>query len=64
LLDGSVDTRRDDEREERMRELHRYLQEGLREHAGMGAEHTAVLGTLLLQAENLWAEILPEHASP
>ncbi|MFF9803816.1 aromatic acid exporter family protein [Streptomyces coeruleorubidus] len=63
LLDGSVDSRRGDEREERMRELHRYLQERLREHAGLGAEHTAVLGTLLLQAENLWAEILPEHES-
>ncbi|MEU6182257.1 FUSC family protein [Streptomyces coeruleorubidus] len=63
LLDGRVDLRRSDEREARMRELHRYLQEGLREHAGLGAEHTAVLGTLLLQAENLWAEILPEHES-
>ncbi|WP_306970941.1 FUSC family protein [Streptomyces afghaniensis] len=61
LLNGSVDSRPDDDREERMRELHRYLQERLREHAGLGAEHTAVLGTLLLQAENLWAEILPEH---
>ncbi|MFH8901296.1 aromatic acid exporter family protein [Streptomyces coeruleorubidus] len=63
LLDGSVDSRRGDEREERMRELHRYLQERLREHAGMGAAHTAVLGTLLLQAENLWAEVLPGHES-
>ncbi|MFI6854110.1 aromatic acid exporter family protein [Streptomyces sp. NPDC050416] len=61
LLNGIVDPRPDDEREERMRELHRYLQDRLREHAGLGAEHTAVLGTLLLQAENLWAEILPEH---
>lgn len=59
LLNGSVDPCRDDEREERMRELHQYLQERLREHAGLGAAHTAVLGTLLLQAENLWAEILP-----
>lgn len=61
LLNGSADPCRDDEREQRMRELHRYLQERLREHAGLGAEHTAVLGTLLLQAENLWAEILPEQ---
>ncbi|MDQ0746322.1 hypothetical protein QF034_000553 [Streptomyces africanus] len=61
LLNGSADPRPDDDREERMRELHRYLQERLREHAGLGAEHTAVLGTLLLQAENLWVEILPEH---
>jgi hypothetical protein len=61
LLNGSVDPGPDDEREARMRELHGYLQERLREHAGLGAAHTAVLGTLLLQAENLWAEILPEH---
>ncbi|MER7406916.1 aromatic acid exporter family protein [Streptomyces sp. NPDC000070] len=61
LLNGGVDPRRCDEREQRMRELHRYLQDRLREHAGLGAEHTAVLGTLLLQAESLWAEILPEH---
>lgn len=61
FLDGSADPCRDDEKQQRMRELHRQLQEGLREHAGQGAEHTAVLGTLLLQAENLWAEILPEH---
>lgn len=46
--------------EETMEELHRRLQEGLREHAGQGAARTAVLGTLLLQAENLWAEIVPE----
>ena len=46
--------------EETMEELHRRLQEGLREHAGHGAAPTAVLGTLLLQAENLWAEIVPE----
>ncbi|MET9684049.1 FUSC family protein [Streptomyces coeruleorubidus] len=63
LFDGSVDSRRGDEREERMRELHRYLQDRLREHAGLGAEHTAVLGTLLLQAENLWAEVVPGHES-
>ncbi|MET9777240.1 FUSC family protein [Streptomyces sp. NPDC006367] len=43
-----------------MRELHRRLQEGLREHAGQGAAQAAVLGSLLLQAENLWAEIVPE----
>ncbi len=47
-----------DERTEAvMRELHEKLQEGLREHAGRGAARTAVLGTLLLQAENLWAEL-------
>ncbi len=43
-----------------MEELHRRLQEGLREHAGREAAPTAVLGTLLLQAENLWADIVPE----
>jgi hypothetical protein len=43
-----------------MEELHRQLQDGLREHAGQGAAQTSVLGALLLQAENLWAEIGPE----
>ncbi|MGV9591290.1 FUSC family protein [Streptomyces tendae] len=47
-----------------MEELHRRLQEGLREHAGQGAARTAVLGTLLLQAENLWAEVVPEPHEP
>lgn len=47
-----------------MEELHRRLQEGLREHAGQGAARTAVLGTLLLQAENLWAEVVPEPHTP
>ncbi|MFF3846799.1 aromatic acid exporter family protein [Streptomyces sp. NPDC002328] len=42
-----------------MTELRGRLQEALRDHAGQGAAHTAVLGTLLLQAENLWAEALP-----
>lgn len=47
-----------DERTEAvMRELHERLQEGLRKEAGQGAARTAVLGTLLLQAENLWAEL-------
>jgi hypothetical protein len=40
-----------------MRELHRTLQTSLRDHAGLSAARTAVLGTLLLQAENIWAEI-------
>ncbi|MFG3337204.1 aromatic acid exporter family protein [Streptomyces tendae] len=47
-----------------MEELHRRLQEGLREHAGQGAARTAVLGTLLLQAENLWAEVVLEPHQP
>ncbi|WP_258199070.1 aromatic acid exporter family protein [Streptomyces sp. A244] len=59
LLDGSVTARPDDETEKAMRELHEELQENLRRHAGEGAAHTAVLGTLLLQAENLWAETVP-----
>jgi hypothetical protein len=39
-----------------MRELHEALQTSLRDHAGLGAPRAAVLGTLLLQAENIWAE--------
>lgn len=39
-----------------MRELHETLQSSLRDHAGLGAPRAAVLGTLLLQAENIWAE--------
>ncbi|MGX5210711.1 aromatic acid exporter family protein [Streptomyces violaceus] len=60
LLHGSVRPRLDKETEEAMRELHQELQEKLRRHAGEGAAHTAVLGTLLLQAENLWAETVPD----
>ncbi|MFD8232444.1 aromatic acid exporter family protein [Streptomyces sp. NPDC059696] len=56
LLDGGVTARPDDETQKAMRELQEELQEGLRRNAGEGAAHTAVLGTLLLQAENLWAE--------
>ncbi|GGV56868.1 FUSC family protein [Streptomyces massasporeus] len=59
LLEGSVTARPDDETEKAMQELHEELQDGLRRHAGEGAAHTAVLGTLLLQAENLWAETAP-----
>jgi phosphoglycolate phosphatase-like HAD superfamily hydrolase len=40
-------------------ELRHHPQDSLRDHATRGAAHTAVLGTLLLQAENLWAELLP-----
>ncbi|MFF7892900.1 aromatic acid exporter family protein [Streptomyces sp. NPDC007907] len=59
LLDGSVTARPDDETQKAMRELQEELQEQLRRNAGEGAAHTAVLGTLLLQAENLWAETVP-----
>ncbi|MFB7653112.1 MULTISPECIES: aromatic acid exporter family protein [unclassified Streptomyces] len=61
LLGEAAEPRPRDETEMTMEELHRRLQEGLREHAGQGAARTAVLGTLLLQAENLWAEIVPER---
>jgi hypothetical protein len=50
---------RADAAEAEMAELRARLQGSLRDHAGQGAAHTAVLGTLLLQAENLWAEVLP-----
>ncbi|MGV9810666.1 FUSC family protein [Streptomyces cellulosae] len=43
-----------------MRELHTALQEGLTQEAGQGAARTAVLGTLVLQAENLWADLNPD----
>ncbi|MFB6847398.1 aromatic acid exporter family protein [Streptomyces sp. NPDC056373] len=59
LCDGSVTARPGEETEKAMQELHEELQDGLRRHAGEGAAHTAVLGTLLLQAENLWAETVP-----
>ncbi len=42
-----------------MARLHQELQDGLREHAGQGAARTTVLGTLLLQAENVWSETVP-----
>jgi len=43
-----------------MRELHTALQEGLAQEAGQDAARTAVLGTLVLQAENLWADLSPD----
>ncbi|MEV6004568.1 aromatic acid exporter family protein [Streptomyces griseomycini] len=58
--DGTPDPGLDGRTEAVMRELHERLQEGLREQAGRGAARTAVLGTLLLQAENLWAELDPD----
>ncbi|MFE0948195.1 FUSC family protein [Streptomyces mutabilis] len=60
LLGEATDPRPEEATEATMEELHRRLQEGLREQAGQGAARTAVLGTLLLQAENLWAEVVPE----
>ncbi|MFJ8533709.1 aromatic acid exporter family protein [Streptomyces sp. NPDC093591] len=39
--------------------LHQELQDLLRDHAGQGAARATVLGTLLLQAENVWSETVP-----
>jgi hypothetical protein len=39
-----------------MWDLHQTLQTNLRDLAGLSAARAAVLGTLLLQAENIWAE--------
>ncbi|MER7895847.1 FUSC family protein [Streptomyces sp. NPDC096046] len=60
LSEGAVTARPDDGAEEAMRKLHEELQDRLRRDAGEGAAPTAVLGTLLLQAENLWAETVPD----
>ncbi|MFJ4199897.1 aromatic acid exporter family protein [Streptomyces sviceus] len=59
LLAAGGEGRPDDHAEAAMRELRGQLQDGLREHAGQGAEGTTVLATLLLQAENLWSETVP-----
>lgn len=48
-----------DRTETTMLRLRQELQDWLREHAGQGAPGTAVLGTLLLQAENVWSETVP-----
>ncbi|MFI8191751.1 aromatic acid exporter family protein [Streptomyces sp. NPDC085946] len=60
LPDGGEGAAADERAEAARRELHGRLQEELREHAGRGAARTAVLGTLLLQAENLWADTVPD----
>ncbi|MDN0197693.1 aromatic acid exporter family protein [Streptomyces sp. S.PNR 29] len=60
LLDGHAGPCPDGRTAETMEELHRQLQEGLLEHARQEASRTTVLGTLLLQAENLWAETFPD----
>ncbi|WP_328484397.1 aromatic acid exporter family protein [Streptomyces sp. NBC_00377] len=49
----------DSRRGAEMEELRGRLEESLRDHAGDGSPHTAVLGTLLLQVDNLWAELIP-----
>ncbi|MFF0160920.1 aromatic acid exporter family protein [Streptomyces sp. NPDC005263] len=60
LLKWREDTRPEDGVQDSMRDLHERLQQGLREQAAEGATRTAVLGTLLLQAENLWNETVPD----
>ncbi|MET7457139.1 aromatic acid exporter family protein [Streptomyces sp. NPDC005574] len=60
LLGGPAEGRPDGRAEDTARETHRRLQEGLREHARQDASRAVVLGTLLLQAENLWSEAVPE----
>ncbi|MFK4144740.1 aromatic acid exporter family protein [Streptomyces sp. NPDC004065] len=42
-----------------MADLHAHVQQALREHAGREAARATVLGSLLLQAENVWAEVVP-----
>nr|WP_244328721.1 aromatic acid exporter family protein [Streptomyces marokkonensis] len=54
---AQANTLLDERTESAMRELHERLQEGLREQAGQGPAPTAVLGALVLQAENLWADL-------
>ncbi|MBD0420142.1 FUSC family protein [Streptomyces sp. TRM S81-3] len=60
LLGEAAPTRLESATEATMRELHRRLQDGLRDPAGRGPARTAVLGTLLLQAEDVWAEVVPD----
>ncbi|CAM5367054.1 hypothetical protein SALBM311S_09914 [Streptomyces alboniger] len=62
-LDPREDARPAGGSEDAMRELHERLQHGLQEHAAHGATRTAVLGALLLQAENLWTEVVPDAAA-
>ncbi|CAL9343258.1 FUSC family protein [Streptomyces sp. enrichment culture] len=58
---AAAESEPDERASARMRELHERLQDALREDAArQGPARTAVLGTLVLQAENLWAELLPE----
>ncbi|MFI8202825.1 aromatic acid exporter family protein [Streptomyces sp. NPDC085937] len=57
--EGAADPLLDERTEAAMRDLHTRLQQGLTEQAGKGAARTAVLGTLVLQAENLWSDLDP-----
>ncbi|MFJ9122199.1 aromatic acid exporter family protein [Streptomyces sp. NPDC102394] len=62
LLDGRGVEGADGEGEEARQDLHRWLQEELREQAAGGADRTTVLGSLVLQAENLWVDSVPAAA--
>jgi hypothetical protein len=64
LLGSDEEARWADGTEETMRELHERLISGLREHAGRDHTRLIVLGTLLLQAENLWKETVPDARRP
>ncbi|WP_328752427.1 aromatic acid exporter family protein [Streptomyces sp. NBC_00285] len=59
LRDGDGDLSVGDAAMTEMYDLLGRLRDGLREHAGQEAAGTTVLGTLLLQAENLWSETVP-----
>ncbi|MFJ8196601.1 aromatic acid exporter family protein [Streptomyces sp. NPDC096152] len=59
ILHGRAAQPPDRATEEAMEELHGRVQEALREHAGRETAGTTVLGTLLLQAQNVWAEVVP-----
>ncbi|MFF8594752.1 aromatic acid exporter family protein [Streptomyces sp. NPDC015220] len=60
--DEGPDGQPDERGEATRRELHHRLQDGLREHAAREPAPTTVLGSLLLQAESLWAEAVPRAA--
>jgi hypothetical protein len=60
LPDARVDPDADRVAVAEMEDLHERLQRSLHDHAGQEDDRTAVLGTLLLQAENIWAETVPE----
>jgi hypothetical protein len=60
LPDSRIDPAADRAAVAEMEELHERLQTSLRDHAGQHPSRAAVLGTLLLQAENIWAETMPD----
>lgn len=61
LPDSRIDPAADRAAVAEMEELHERLERSLRDHAaGQEAARAAVLGTLLLQAQNIWAETVPD----